>query len=151
MSASENEKTIDTRFDIDDVRKAEHLMNSFERRAKRVATIMFAKRYGIRTTGRAFLLPADGQVLLSYWDGYDAELFDNCELRFPFEWLNKTDEELDAMYKPYWDERDEIARKHKEEQKRKEAEEEEARRCVRESNEFQEYLKLKKQYQKYEN
>lgn len=31
------------------------------------------------------------------------------------------------------------------------APEEEARRCVRESNEFQEYLKLKKQYQKYEN
>lgn len=150
MSASENEKIIDIKFDIDEVKKAEYLMSNFERRAKRVATIMFAKRCGIHTTGRAFLLPASYEVLLTYWDGYDAEFFDNCELRFPFEWLNKTDDELKEMYKPYWDERDEITRKYKEEQKRKEAEEEEAKQRIRESNEIKEYKKLKDIYGKYD-
>ena len=150
MSA-DGHRDIDRKFDIGEVAEAEDLIIDFEERAAQVAIIMFSGRYKIRSTGSADVFKDRNEVVLRYWDGYDAEPFDNCSMTFPFDWLNKTDEELNAMYKPYWDERDEIARKYKEEQKRKEAEEEEAKQRVRESNEFQEYLKLKKQYEKYEN
>lgn len=148
--SSTGHRDINRRFDIDEVAKAEDVMTDFTERAAQVADVMFGSRYRIETTGNAFVSP-DGKVRLLYWDGYDGERYDNCELEFPFEWLNKSDEELKAMYRSYWDEQDEIARKHREEQERKKAEEKEAKRRVRESNEFQEYLKLKKQYQKYEN
>lgn len=149
MSAN-GHREIARKFDIDEVANAEDLITDFEVRAAQVAMIMFSGRYKIRSIGNAYAFKNRNEVDLHYWDGYDAEPFDNCSVTFPFDWLNKTDEELKAMYQSYWDEQDEIARKHREEQERKEAEEEEAKRQVRESNEFQEYLKLKEQYEKYE-
>lgn len=142
-------RKIDRKFDLDEVTKAEDLMTDFAERAAQVADVMFSSRYRIKSTGDAFLFP-NGKVQLFYWDGYGGERYDNYALVFPFEWLNKTDEELKAMYRSYWNEQDEIARKYKEEQERKEAEEEETKRRIRESNEFQEYLKLKRQYEKYD-
>lgn len=142
-------RKIDRKFDLDEVTKAEDLMTDFAERAAQVADVMFSSRYRIKSTGDAFLLP-NGKVQVLYWDGYDGELYDNCALVFPFEWLNKTDEELKAMYRSYWNEQDEIARKYKEEQERKEAEEKRAKELVRESEGFKEYQKLKKRYEKYD-
>lgn len=147
--STDSYRNVDRKFNIDEVRKAEDLMVDFEHRATQVAYVMFGSRCGIKETGDAFVLSND-KVRILYRDDIYSE-YDNCALEFPFEWLNKTDKELVAMYQKYWDEQDEIARKYKEEQERKKAEEEETKRCVRESNEFQEYLKLKRLYEKYEN
>ena len=137
-------------FDSSEIRHAEDLIVAFETRADEVAKLMFGKRRSIHSTGRTYLCGDDKTVCYTYWDGYDAEPYDNASIEFPFDWLNKTDEELKAMYDSYWAEQDEKRRKWEEEEAKRKAEEKKAKELIRESDGFKEYQRLKEQYKEYD-
>ncbi len=159
-------RRIFRKFVPEDIAAAQPMMEDFQERAEQVARLMFSRRYDMRESIRSYLLPAVLQVRHEYMG--TSENFPevvSCALDFPFEWLNKTDEELNSMYDGYWEEFDrrlrelketeaEMLRKIRESNERrilelKETEAETLRR-IRESSEFKEYKKLKAIYGKYD-
>ena len=85
------------RFDAQEVRKAEDLMTKFQHKAEEVVNFMFCDLEKIETHGDTFLSEDAKTVTHYFWDGYDAEPYDNCHVEFPFEWINMSYEELEAI------------------------------------------------------
>jgi hypothetical protein len=48
------------------------------------------------------LLPQKGteeaRIMISAWDGYDGEMFDNSSVEIPFDFINMTEEELVELF-----------------------------------------------------
>ena len=129
------------RFDIEEVRKAEDLISKFNHRAEEVVNLMFGDHDKIVTHGETYISTDGKTVTHSYWDGYDAEPFDNCDVSFPFEWINMSFEELKAIKPKFWEE--ELARRKHEQEFREHLEDEKHER-----EERAEYERLKAKFEK---
>ncbi len=131
------------RLDAQKIRHAEEVMTKFSHRAEEVANLMFGDHCKIETHGDTYLSNDGETVTHYYWDGYDAEPYDNCSVEFPFNWLNMSFEELKELKPKYWEE---VHRIQIEEEKRK-RKEEETKRIKEEEKERQEYERLKAKFE----
>ena len=130
------------RLDAQEICKAENLMIKFTHRAEEVVNLMFGDHDKIEIHGDTYLSEDGKTVIHYYWDGYDAEPYDNCSISFPFYWLNMNYEDLKAIKPKFWEE-ETVRRKKVWREERKKAEKES------EENARAEYERLKKHLENY--
>ena len=128
------------RLDAQEIRRAEDVVTKFKHRAEEVVNLMFGDHCKISSHGDTFLSDNGKTVIHYYWDGYDAEPFDNCSVEFPFDWLNMSFEELKEIKPKYWEEVEKLRKKTAEEIKR-------AQKEMDEQKEREEYERLKAKFE----
>jgi len=127
------------KLNAQEIRHAEDVMTKFEHRTEEVVNLMFGGHCKIATHGDT-RLSAHGTVVHYYWDGYDAESFDNCSVEFPFYWLNMSFEELNEIKPKYWEDVEKLRKKTAEEIERN-------RKEMDEQKEREEYERLKAKFE----
>ena len=128
------------RLDVNEIRHAEEVMTKFSHRTEEVVNLMFGDRCKIATHGDTWLSDNGRKVIHYYWDGYDAEPFDNASVEFPFEWLNMSFEELKEIKPKFWEEWEKLRKKTAEEIERTQKE-------MDEQKEREEYERLKAKFE----
>lgn len=126
-------------FDPEKIVEAEDLVGRFSERANEVTRILYSDLYCIRSHGSSCISVDGTTVIHFYWDGYDAEPFDNCSLSFPFDYVNMTNEELEALKPKVRAEVEEERRLAEEERERRQKEEVERK-------EREQYERLKEKF-----
>lgn len=132
------------RLDVQEISHAEDVMTKFSHRTEEVVNLMFGDHYKIITHGDTYLtdniLTGEKYVKHYYWDGYDAEPFDNCSVEFPFDWINMTFEELKEIKPKYWEDMQKSRKKMAEEINRVQQE-------MDEQKEREEYERLRAKFE----